>query len=461
MIFIIIFSLLSFPNSDAPTIELFFIVGLLLVIAVIILTIINLQAISRALVRVSGLGKKPAPVATYSLQNPTRHPNRTGQILAIFILVIFLLTALSINIAIQEESVNAISYEQRGGYDIIGESAVPISIDLENQTQRDKYNLDSQIFNNVTITEIKMVGPPGGTCSNMNVRYPPRLLGVDHEFIKENSFRFMEPRDKSEQSLWDELESKLENNNEQVPIVVDYNTLVWIYGGTLGDTFTIEDEEGNSIDLKVIGVLENSVFGGTFIMSQDNLDNLFPNTAEYRYALFKIKPGVDESPEQLAADLESELQYFGMDAQAIRELIHENMKYEQSFMVLFQAFLGLGLIIGVLGLGVVTVRAVSECRYEIGVLRALGFKRKMILKAFLIEPSVTALLAILLGLVVGIISSYLAFGAWTGSNFEFVLPWGELLLLVVIMYLVIILSATYPAYRAAKLAPADALRRIN
>jgi putative ABC transport system permease protein len=130
-------------------------------------------------------------------------------------------------------------------------------------------------------------------------------------------------------------------------------------------------------------------------------------------------------------------------------------------MVLFQAFLGLGLIIGIIGLGVVTVRAVQERRFEIGVLRALGFNRRMVMKAFLIEPSFTGLIAILIGMFVGIISSYLAFGAWTGGNFEFVLPWFELVFFALILYLVIILSAIYPAYRASKIPPAEALRRVT
>jgi putative ABC transport system permease protein len=465
LIFIIIFAIRSFPNSDSPTVELFFTTGLLLLFGIVIITMINISELSRGISRFFGLGRKPAPVATYALQNPTRHSGRTAQILAIFTLVIFIITALSINIAIQQESINVISYEQRGGYDVIGESAVPISIDLENSSQRAKYKINAPVLNNVSVTEIKMVGPPGGTCSNMNVRYPPRLLGVDHEFVMENSFRFMEPsaNSKSARSIWLELEKNKNDNNDnnRIPIIVDYNTLVWIYTGAMGEIYSIEDELGKTIDLEVIGVLENSVFGGTFIMSQDNLEELFPSTAEYRYVLFKIEPGIEATPEHIANELEQQLRVFGMDAQSIRELIHENQDYEQSFMVLFQAFLGLGLIIGIIGLGVVTVRAVQERRFEIGVLRALGFNRRMVMKAFLIEPSFTGLIAILIGMFVGIISSYLAFGAWTGGNFEFVLPWFELVFFALILYLVIILSAIYPAYRASKIPPAEALRRVT
>jgi putative ABC transport system permease protein len=229
----------------------------------------------------------------------------------------------------------------------------------------------------------------------------------------------------------------------------------------MGEIYSVESESGESINLEVIGILENSVFGGTFIMSEDNLDLLYPTTAEYRYALFKLKTNVDDSPEHTASELEHELALYGMDAQAIRQLIHENQGYERSFMVLFQAFLGLGLIIGMIGLGVITARNIHERRYEIGVLRSLGFKRGMVLKAFLLEPSYTGLIAIILGTLVGILSSYLAFGGWTGSSYKFVLPWFELLFIAFLMYLIILISALYPAYKASKLTPVEALRRID
>ena len=130
-------------------------------------------------------------------------------------------------------------------------------------------------------------------------------------------------------------------------------------------------------------------------------------------------------------------------------------------MVLFQAFLGLGLIVGMVGLGVITARSVSERKYEIGVLRSIGFTRKMILKAFIIESSFIGLIAIVLGQIVGIISSYLAFGAWTGANYKYVIPGFELFLLALIIFFVTIISTIYPAYRASKLPPVEALRRIE
>jgi putative ABC transport system permease protein len=177
-------------------------------------------------------------------------------------------------------------------------------------------------------------------------------------------------------------------NDDVVPIFVDYNTLVWIYEGSMGRIYTIEDESGTEVKLEVIGILENSVFGGTFIMSEGNLERLYPSRAEYKYLLFKINPGVETSNADLATQLEQQLNEYGLDAEVISEMIRENNAYERSFMGLFQAFLGLGLVVGILGLGAITARNVQERKYELGVLRALGYTRRMIIKAFLLEPVV-------------------------------------------------------------------------
>ncbi len=66
------------------------------------------------------------------------------------------------------------------------------------------------------------------------------------------------------------------------------------------------------------------------------------------------------------------------------------------------AFMGLGLIVGVTALGVITARAVVERRQQIGVLRAVGFRRRMVQWSFLLESSFIALTSIVIGTVLGL-----------------------------------------------------------
>ena len=69
-------------------------------------------------------------------------------------------------------------------------------------------------------------------------------------------------------------------------------------------------------------------------------------------------------------------------------------------------FMGLGLIVGVAALGVITARAVVERRQQIGVLRAIGFRKRMVQLTFLIESSFVALTSIVVGTALGLVVAH-------------------------------------------------------
>src|SRR5437773_10114462 len=91
-----------------------------------------------------------------------------------------------------------------------------------------------------------------------------------------------------------------------------------------------------------------------------------------------------------------------MQTIAIAPLISDFIQIGQSFLGIFEAFLALGLVVGIAGLGIISIRSVVERRKEIGVLRAIGFRKRMILAAFLLENSYVALLGIMIGIILGI-----------------------------------------------------------
>ena len=63
-------------------------------------------------------------------------------------------------------------------------------------------------------------------------------------------------------------------------------------------------------------------------------------------------------------------------------------------------------MVGVAALGVISARAVVERRQQIGVLRSIGFRRRMVQVTFLLESSFVALTAIVVGTVLGLVIAY-------------------------------------------------------
>ena len=141
--------------------------------------------------------------------------------------------------------------------------------------------------------------------------------------------------------------------------------------------------------------------------------------------------------------------------------MEQNFSANRSFFRPMQGFLALGLLVGIAGLGVVMVRAVRERRRTIGVLPALGFQAGTVQRAFLTESSFVALEGILVGAVLGIITTYLLFQndpSFDNASTGFPIPWVSIAVLAAATALASLAATAWPARKAARIRPAVALR---
>jgi len=168
----------------------------------------------------------------------------------------------------------------------------------------------------------------------------------------------------------------------------------------------------------------------------------------------------DQSPTDFAQKLERTFLANGMNAYGLINRLEEEQATSNAFNKLFQGFSGLGLVVGVAAIGVLSVRAVVERRQSIGVLRAIGFRSSMIRTQFLIESSFITLLGIVVGIFLGILQSWLIYNEISKEleGAKFVIPFGEVGFLVGITVVASILASVIPANEASKTYPAEALR---
>jgi putative ABC transport system permease protein len=147
-----------------------------------------------------------------------------------------------------------------------------------------------------------------------------------------------------------------------------------------------------------------------------------------------------------------------MNTEVMAQEVKDFGQIQEMFMNLMMAFMGLGLIVGIAALGVIAARAVVERRQQIGMLRAIGFGQRMIQATFLIESSFVALLGILLGVALGVAIAIQIAPESGIEGMTAVIPWGQIVLIVALAYLASLLTTFLPAYRAARIYPAEALR---
>lgn len=99
--------------------------------------------------------------------------------------------------------------------------------------------------------------------------------------------------------------------------------------------------------------------------------------------------------------------------------------------------------------------SVTERTREIGIRKALGAKRSTIAFQFFIETLIIGQLGGLVGIIFGILIGYLFSSLF---DFSFIIPWGAVIAAVITTFLVAVVSGSYPALKASKLDPIEALR---
>lgn len=231
----------------------------------------------------------------------------------------------------------------------------------------------------------------------------------------------------------------------------------------------------NNTNFKVIGLMEEK--GGSGFNDQDNLVLIPLNTAQRRLFPSRRPDGKfrvdfifaqaisDERQDSAIAEIES----------ILREKHNIDFQDEDDFTVLSQtelvgafsqitriltAFLGLiaGISLLVGGIGIMNIMLVSvrERTREIGLRKAVGAKRKDILWQFLVEAIVLAIMGGLIGLAIGVAASL--FISRLSDSLQPTVAWDSVALAIAFSAAVGLFFGIYPASRAARLNPIDALR---
>ena len=149
-----------------------------------------------------------------------------------------------------------------------------------------------------------------------------------------------------------------------------------------------------------------------------------------------------------------------MEASSTAQDIEDTQAQSAAFNRMFQGFMGLGLVVGVAALGVISFRAVVERRQSIGTLRALGFRAGMIRTLFLVESSFVALLGTAMGLGLGTMISWSIVKDLSDEieGLKFTIPWLQVALIVTVALVFSLLMSWAPARQASKIYPSEALR---
>ncbi|HLB45812.1 MAG TPA: ABC transporter permease [Anaerolineales bacterium] len=219
----------------------------------------------------------------------------------------------------------------------------------------------------------------------------------------------------------------------------------------VGESFRL-----NEVTYRVVGIYETGVGleDGGAVMALADAQRAFDKRYQVNYFNIKIK-----DPTQIDA-VKEYIETHWDDLSAIRSGEATQEKEIYNLYRSFGLFLGIfAVIVGGLGMMNTTLMSVLERTREIGVLRAVGWRRRRIITMILGESLVLGLLGGVAGIGIGIGLTELArlspsvrsmlSGAYTPSIFI------QALVIAVTLGAV---GGLYPAWRASQLTPADAMR---
>lgn len=243
--------------------------------------------------------------------------------------------------------------------------------------------------------------------------------------------------------------------------VVMYADAARARGFRVGDPVPISFSLTGTLELPLVGVFDSTLYGPfgplDLVVSKDTyLDNLQINSDSAAWV--KLKPGVDPAvaEQRLTATLRD--RYPSAVVQNLSEFRDQQERQLDQILVGFYALMALAIVIALLGIVNTIFLSVYERTRELGLMRAVGMLRAQVRAMIRGEAVIIAIIGAVLGILVG------GFGAWvlisslrSRGLTEFVIPFRQLIVFVIVAAVAGVGTAILPAWRAARLDILDAI----
>ncbi|MCU4972097.1 ABC transporter permease [Halobacteria archaeon AArc-m2/3/4] len=241
------------------------------------------------------------------------------------------------------------------------------------------------------------------------------------------------------------------------------------------DEITVTFEDGSTENFAVAGVADVDLGG-----SSSNPTVYVPLDAHYTvtvetprdtrergYPSLLVKTesieGLDSVQDDVEAYLESDSDAHELKAddheivaQTLDDLVEQISGIVDQLTIFIGGIAAISLLVGSIGIANIMIVSVTERTREIGIMKAIGARKRDIVQLFLVESVILGAIGAFFGVAFGIGLGYLLV-SWIGWPMAYPLDW--IVIAVGVGVGVGVVSGLYPAWRAAKTDPIEALRR--
>jgi ABC-type lipoprotein release transport system permease subunit len=359
-------------------------------------------------------------VTALGIRNTTRAASRSLLTVSLLALATFLLVAVE---SFRKRPGDEFATETggSGGFRLLGETDVPVFHRLDDTRGRNdlldelqkmyqdgtgdvqaQRNMAEADLKQLTVLPFRLRGGDDASCLNLYQAGRPRMVGVPDDLLAKRRFAFAmteatTPEEKA--NPWLLLAKPTADGS--IPVIVEINTALWMLKTFLGGTIPMPDESGREVKLRVVGLLQDSVFQSELLVSDSNFRKLYPREEGFR--LFLINAPADKI-DRTTELLETGLRANGLTVAKTADRVATYQSVIGAYLTTFQLLGGLGLLLGVFGLGAVMLRAVWERAGELALLRAVGYATLMLQRLVLVENVVLLAVGVGVGVIAAMIS---------------------------------------------------------
>ncbi|CAA9567164.1 MAG: ABC transporter, fused permease protein [uncultured Thermomicrobiales bacterium] len=450
-------------------IEMFFLSGIFMVVGATMVILQNTDLLLAGVSRLGGLFKGSLPAVRTAVAYPGAARGRTGLTIAMFSLIVFSL----VMVATMNHNYTALYLgdEATAGWDVRADAS------NANPLADFRGDLAAQGVAAGEIAAVGVVASPGLFGSEVRLAGAPDwknvdLRGMDPAFLDGSEFAFLSRA----VGYADDAAVVAALRADPTLAVIDASALDGGGGFEEGsdDRFVLsgvgwDDEtfaprrvelaraDGGISAVTIVGVIDEKVgaLAGLFT-ARDTVAAVAPDPALISYYVRLADP---DRADAVAQEIEAALLQNGVEGVSLRGEVEDQQRQSSGFLYLVQGFMGLGLLVGVAAVGVIAFRSVVERRQQIGVLRAIGYRRGLVSLSFLIETAFIVGMGVLSGTILGVVLArnlFTADDAADGAGFS--VPWPVIATILVATVAIALVMTWVPSRQAARIAPAEALR---
>jgi len=223
----------------------------------------------------------------------------------------------------------------------------------------------------------------------------------------------------------------------------------------VGSPLTVVSPAGDVLHLTLKGIFDPPTGGspfGTVTISSQAFDAHWQQPLNL-FTFVKMRDGVTDANTKALTDAMSS--FPNAKAQTRQQFKDNQINSFKQVLNILYVLLALSVVVSLFGIVNTLVLTVFERTRELGMLRAIGMTRRQVRRMIRHESVITALIGALIGILLG-----LALGGLLSARLKeivFVVPSQQLIVFAIAAVVVGVLAAIFPARRAAKLNPLEAI----